>query len=65
MLGLFHSNRILRFQLMALMGAGRHGSGTTGGRGLHAQLAQVLAASGAGTMPEVRARRPRRMKLRC
>ena len=56
MLGLFHSNRMLRFQLMALMGADTawqqyHRQVVAS----HAQLAQVLAASGAGTMPEVRA----------
>ena len=56
MLGLFHSNRILRFQLMALMGADTawqqyHRQIVTS----HARLAQALAVSGTGMMPEVRA----------
>lgn len=55
MLGLFHSNRILRFQLMALMGADTawqlyHRQIVTS----HARLAQALAVSGTGMMPEVR-----------
>ena len=56
MLGLFHSNRILRFQLMALMGADMawqqyHRQIVTS----HARLAEALALSGMGMMPEVRA----------
>ena len=56
MLGLFHRNRMLRLQVMALMGADTAWQQYhTRLVSSHAGLARALAASGAGGMPEVRA----------